>query len=195
MHIHAIPANEYRRERWKNGLGWTREIVRSPVGAADWDWRLSIAEIERDCDFSTFDGVDRILVLLGSEGMRLEFADGERVELHPPYGHVAFAGERALHCRLLGGPTRGFNLMWRRGRIEAGLMRRPLVGPMVFFAEAGMSWAVHVLAGRAHFQDRPEAAALEAGDTAVLSAPAAGEPARVILSGGGELLVIRLRRW
>ena len=23
-----IPANEYRRERWKNGLGWTREILR-----------------------------------------------------------------------------------------------------------------------------------------------------------------------
>ena len=41
-----IPANEYRRERWKNGLGWTREIVRMPDSDA-WDWRLSIAEIER----------------------------------------------------------------------------------------------------------------------------------------------------
>ena len=25
----VIPANEYRRERWRNQLGWTREICRS----------------------------------------------------------------------------------------------------------------------------------------------------------------------
>lgn len=192
MRIHLIPANEYRRERWKNGLGWTREIVRHPVAAEDWDWRLSIAEIDRDCDFSAFEGVDRILVLLSGEGMALEFADGERVELAPPYGQVAFAGERALHCRLAAGPTRDFNLMWRRDRIDADLRRRPLVGPMVFFAEPGTCWAVHLLAGRADFQDRPDTPPMEVGDTAVLH-PTRDGRGRVVLAGGGELLVIRLR--
>lgn len=43
----VIAANEYRRERWKNGTGWTREILRMP-DQTDWNWRLSIAEIERD---------------------------------------------------------------------------------------------------------------------------------------------------
>ena len=33
MKIRLLPANEYRRERWKNGLGWTREIVRYPSDA------------------------------------------------------------------------------------------------------------------------------------------------------------------
>ena len=44
---YVIAANEYRRVRWKNGLGWTREILRQP-DHEDWDWRLSIAEIEQD---------------------------------------------------------------------------------------------------------------------------------------------------
>ncbi|HEY5781340.1 MAG TPA: HutD family protein, partial [Lysobacter sp.] len=34
----VIPANEYRRERWRNLLGWTREIARWPE-EGDWVWR------------------------------------------------------------------------------------------------------------------------------------------------------------
>ena len=30
----VIPANEYRRERWRNQLGWTREICRNGDGDA-----------------------------------------------------------------------------------------------------------------------------------------------------------------
>ena len=49
----VIPANEYRRERWRNGLGWTREIhAAMPATGGTWDWRLSIAEIEQDAPFS-----------------------------------------------------------------------------------------------------------------------------------------------
>src|SRR4029078_5682038 len=33
-----IPATEYRRERWGNGLGWTREVARHPVDGV-FDWR------------------------------------------------------------------------------------------------------------------------------------------------------------
>ncbi|MGO4777270.1 HutD family protein, partial [Lysobacter sp. 2RAB21] len=64
----SIPANEYRRERWRNQFGWTREIVRMrrqpggadrPAEGEDWDWRLSIAEIERDAPFSAVPGIVR----------------------------------------------------------------------------------------------------------------------------------------
>src|SRR5690606_23181136 len=72
----VIAANEYRRERWRNGLGWTREIhAHRSDPAGDWTWRLSIAEIERDGPFSAFPGVDRALVLLRGNGMRLRFGD------------------------------------------------------------------------------------------------------------------------
>ncbi|CAD7383773.1 HutD/Ves family protein [Xanthomonas arboricola] len=70
----VIPATEYRRERWRNQLGWTREILR--LGDADaWSLRLSIAEIEQDAAFSAFPGIDRELVLLHGNGMRLQFGD------------------------------------------------------------------------------------------------------------------------
>ena len=69
----VIPANEYRRTRWKNGQGWTREILRMP-DSDDWTWRLSIAEIEQDAAFSSFPGIDRELILLQGNGLRLAFA-------------------------------------------------------------------------------------------------------------------------
>ena len=186
-----IPGNEYRRERWKNGLGWTREILRFPEAAEDWDWRLSIAEVDKDGPFSAFPGVDRELVLLAGEGMRLCFDDGERVELRPPHDRIRFAGERALRAELISGPTQDFNLMWKRDRVEASLLHRPLVGPMLFFAEEGVHWAIHVLSGRAHFKDARPAQMLEQGDTAILDAAGQG---RMLVDGGGELLLVRIRR-
>lgn len=188
-HSWIIPANEYRRERWRNQLGWTREIYRAPE-EGEWSWRLSIAEIERDSVFSSFPGIDRELVLLSGNGMRLCFEDGEAHELHPPHGKLRFAGERAVTGELIDGPTHDFNLMWRRDQVQAELWHRPLVGPMVIFAEAGTTWAVHLLAGHARFADDSGLPALEAGDTAILQA--GGERLRHVIEGGGELLLVRV---
>ncbi|HVI57370.1 MAG TPA: HutD family protein [Luteimonas sp.] len=186
----VIHANEYRRERWRNDLGWTREIhaARRP-GREDWDWRLSIAEIEQDAPFSAFPGVDRELVLLRGNGLRLRFDDGEACVLEPPHGRLRFAGERAVTGELVDGPTHDFNLMWRRGAIAAELLHRPLVGPMVFFAAPGTTWALHLLAGQARFDATSGLPLLQAGDTALLAAP---EHTRFLLDGGGELLAMRL---
>ena len=193
----AIPANEYRRERWRNQLGWTREILRldaaaRPVDGDDWDWRLSIAEIERDAAFSAFPGIDRELVLLSGNGLRLRFDDGELHELLPPHDKLRFAGERAVHGELIDGTTHDFNLMWRRARVQAQLWHRPLVGPMVIFAEPGQTWAVYLIAGQARFADDTGLPPLAAGDTAVLAA--GGQRLRAVLEGGGEVLLVRVAR-
>src|SRR5690606_28066287 len=123
-----LPAAAYRRERWRNGAGWTRQIHAEPSADAthEWDWRLSIAEIESDAPFSGCPGVDRELVLLEGEGLRLRFDDGEQHTLLPPHDRLRFAGERALVGELVDGPTRDFNLMWRRDAIDAQLWHRPL---------------------------------------------------------------------
>ena len=192
MDITLIPSNEYRRERWKNGLGWTREILRWPEDAEHWDWRLSIAEVDKDSAFSAFAGVERELVLLSGEGMRLQFDDGETIDLLPPHDRHRFSGERALRAELISGPTQDFNLMWRRGRVEATLLHRPLVGPMVFFAEAGVRWAAYVLSGRALFKDQMLPMVLEQGDTALIEPRPGRSGHRVILEGGGELLLVRI---
>jgi uncharacterized protein len=194
--LRQLLAHEYRRERWRNGLGWTREIHREPARGAhdgddDWLWRLSIAEVERDAAFSAFPGVDRELVLLQGNGLRLRFDDGETVELEPPHGRFRFPGERALRGEPVDGITHDFNLMWRRDRIEADLWHRPLVGSMVLFVEPGECWAVHLLAGRVQAGDSDLSVEAHIGDTLLLRAD--NTRARIAIDGGGEILVMRLR--
>jgi environmental stress-induced protein Ves len=188
---HVLPAHLYRRERWKNQRGWTREIARSP-SPGDWNWRLSIAEIEEDAPFSRFDGVERELVLMSGNGVRLRFDDGEAHELRPPHGRLRFAGERTVSGELIDGPTQDFNLMWRRDAIDAQLWHRPLVGPMVIFVEPGSVWAVHLVAGQARFADASGLPELASADTALLVARGDARE-RYVLDGGGEVLLARLR--
>jgi environmental stress-induced protein Ves len=194
MSLRLIPANEYRRERWRNGLGWTREITRSPADSTDdWTWRLSIAEIETDCPFSTFPGCDRELMLLAGNGIRLDFDDGSSQSIEPPHGRVAFAGERGVQCHLLDGPTTDFNVIVRRDRCAMQVYHRPLVGSMVFFAETGVTWAIHLIAGRASIKRGQEAITLGVGDTAFIDAGAGEAHERSILDGGGDAILVRLQ--
>jgi hypothetical protein len=189
----VIPANDYRRERWRNGAGWTREIhAASPANgsSAAWDWRLSIAEIERDAPFSTFPGVDRELVLLSGEGLRLRFDDGETRQIDPPYGRLRFAGERAVTGGPVDGRSEDFNLMWRRDAVATHLWHRPLVGPMMVFVDPGSAWVVHLLAGDARFAADTNLPPLAMGDTALLMAGDART--RYALEGAGEALLIRI---
>lgn len=186
----VIPANEYRRERWRNQLGWTREICRHPEASESWDWRLSIAEIEHDSAFSVFPGIDRALVLLSGLGLRLRFDDGDVRELLAPYEFARFAGERSVVGELVQGPTHDFNLMWRRDQLSASLWRRPLVGSMVVFVEPADSWALHLLSGHLQFDSQAGLPAMHSGDTAILTA--GGVRRRYGFDGGGELLLVRL---
>ncbi|MFT4255491.1 MAG: HutD family protein [Pseudoxanthomonas sp.] len=196
---HVIPASEYRRVRWKNGLGWTREIARgnaqpgaNPASSENWDWRLSIAEIEQDSAFSSFPGIDRELALLQGHGLRLRFDEGEVRELSLPGQRCRFAGERGVTGELIDGPTLDFNLMWRRGVLAAELLHRPLVGTMVFFTEPGTQWALYLLAGQASFDGDSGLPPLAAGDTTILASGQGRK--RHALEGGGELLVMKLAR-
>jgi uncharacterized protein len=190
MHLHLIPANEYQRTRWKNGLGWTREITRYPNGAENWSWRLSIAEVDKDGPFSTFENIDREIVLLSGEGMRLNFADGESISLNPPHDKHRFSGELAISAELINGPTQDFNAMWRRDIYDAQVLHRPLVGPMVFFSEKNVTWAIYMLSGIAQFKDQPQLMRIQQGDSALLLPNETG--GRVILDGGGEVLLVKL---
>jgi environmental stress-induced protein Ves len=155
----------------------------------DWQVRLSIAEIEQDAAFSAFPGIERELVLLRGEGLRLRFDDGALHTLMPPHDRLRFAGEAQVTGELVDGMTHDFNLMWRRDAVQAELLHRPLVGSMFFFTEPEAAWAIHLLAGQAEFDGEPLLAPLAAGDTAWL---AAGERRRFALHGGGELLAIRV---
>jgi hypothetical protein len=102
---------------WKNGAGRTIEIAVHPAGATldAFDWRVSIAEVERDGPFSRFPGVDRTIVLLAGAGMRLR-SSAKVVELATRFMPEEVSGDDAIECILAAGPCRDFNAMFRRGR-------------------------------------------------------------------------------
>nr|WP_315431454.1 HutD family protein [uncultured Albidiferax sp.] len=105
---------------WKNGGGTTREIVCQPAGAGmdSFDWRVSIASIAQAGPFSAFPGVNRVIMLLDGDGVRLH-APGVDHTLDTPGQPFAFAGDLALDCDLLGGASTDFNVMARRSRLRA----------------------------------------------------------------------------
>jgi environmental stress-induced protein Ves len=126
MTTHRVLApNDYRRMPWKNGGGHTTQIASHPAdaGLPSFVWRVSVADVSQDGPFSPFAGIDRTLVLLTGAGMKLE-GDSEPMELRAPYEPISFSGDEALHCSLVGGPVRDFNLMVRRGAATGNVVVR-----------------------------------------------------------------------
>jgi len=115
---------------WKNGAGLTREIARSDAldhrigasgnsgtsGDSEFDWRISLAEVERDAPFSAFPGVDRCIVLLRGAGMRLHARDGSfDHRLTETLSPFRFSGDVTLDAELIDGHSSDFNVMTKRG--------------------------------------------------------------------------------
>lgn len=147
MTLQILRFAEHRRMPWQNGGGTTYEVACAPVGAdlAEFDWRISLADVATDGPFSTFPGIDRIIVLINGPWMALT-VDGTRHVLdsqHP----FAFGGDAMTECTVLS-PTRDLNVMTRRGRAEAtvevlehhpggGVLRVPSGDPLVIVSLAG----------------------------------------------------------
>ena len=191
--VKLLRAADYRRMRWKNGGGWTTELAASPASgdSADFDWRISIAEIESDRAFSLFPGYDRHIALLDGPGMELQFDSAETERLDRRLRFVRFAGEWQTYGRLLGGTVRDFNVIARRDVVRAEVLHRPLVGPMVFLPETATTWFIYLIGGQAVLKD-VAGMQLEAGESLLLE-PDDATRTRV-LSGGGEVVLIKLTR-
>ena len=140
--IQLLPAKDRKASPWKNGGGRTFEIAAHPPGAdfETFDWRISLAEIEKDGPFSRFDGVDRILSLV--EG-RMTLEIGDPAQSHPletASSPVIFAGESPVFARLQTPLTLDINLMTRRGRCRATLERLRLDQRLAIDAGAGLGF-------------------------------------------------------
>ena len=194
MRARVLHAADYRRMRWKNGGGWTTELASAAAsdGVSDFDWRISIAEIDSDGAFSTFPDCDRSIALLDGIGMELTFDEAPPERLDQRLRFVHFAGEWKTHGRLLAGPVRDFNLIVRRDAITAEILHRPLVGPMVFLATPQTTWFVYVINGNARIKNDAEESTIETGESLLLEPDE--NPRNLVLNGGGELVLIKLVR-
>ena len=113
-----LEAADYRRMRWKNAGGWTTEIAVSPpdsgLNGQPFDWRVSLAEVTSDGEFSAFPGYDRTILLAAGAGMDLSFDTAPPQRIANPYMPFSFKGEWRSRCQLLNGPVQDFNVMSAR---------------------------------------------------------------------------------
>jgi environmental stress-induced protein Ves len=167
--VRILRSVDYVARPWKNGGGTTRDIAVSPAGASldTFDWRLSLAQVDRDGPFSRFENVDRTLVLL-SGAMTLHERERERdrrIDLvrNEPF---AFAGERAIEATVGGGATVDFNVMTRRGRANH-IARRESFGKQSNIATRADRTIVLFALERGLIVDGEQ---LDAHDTAIVNA-------------------------
>ncbi len=120
--VRLLTPADYRTMPWKNGSGRTTEIAAYPSGAGldNFLWRVSLADVECDGPFSSFPGIERTIVLLEGAGMRLH-GGARATELTTPFEPHTFSGDAAVDCRLVAGPVRDFNAMFRRGRARGSV--------------------------------------------------------------------------
>jgi environmental stress-induced protein Ves len=112
---------DVRSVPWRNGGGSTRVLATDSSGrqGGQFAWRISLAEIAGDGDFSAYPGVDRQLLACGPARWEL-IVDG-RVHRLSPFDLVRFHGEAPAAARLDNGPATALNVMTLRGQADAKL--------------------------------------------------------------------------
>lgn len=128
----VIRHKSYRAMRWRNGRGWTLEIAREPESGAEFAWRLSLATVAEDCDFSIYPGYRRALVLVAGNNLRLRFRGHGSGSLGPSRRGTRFEGDWKTHCRVSEGGCTDLSLIVRSDSAarSACILRVPQVLPV-----------------------------------------------------------------
>ena len=190
--IQVLRSEQHRRMPWRNGGGVTYEVASSPAGTelADFDWRISIAEVEAGGPFSAFPDIDRTIILIEGEWMALT-VDGRRHRfgIREPF---SFDGGSETLCEVPS-RSRDLNVMTRRGRatasvavVEADSSDRGAVTGAVAGAETVFVCLTPSVVLAAADGTEVELNALDAALTT--------DAGRLTVRGDGAIVVIQLRR-
>lgn len=172
---------------WRNGAGTTSEIFVSPPGErAPFDWRLSVATVDRDVEFSRFAGVDRSLMALSEPGLDL-LDNGAPVHLNDGDTY-SFPGENVMSSVNVTRPTLDLNLMTRRGRFHGVLESHSMRDGSLVTVAGGEITIVMVTRGRLR-QDSNELDVLDA----IRLDPCSDTTRSLTFTGDGRVVVARIR--
>ena len=117
--ISIISPEQYQSMPWRNGLGTTIELLKKDLADGEgFAWRLSMADVTSDGEFSNFGGYDRCLVLLEGGGITLD-CNGRQHRLEQPLQAARFRGEDQTRASLHSGPIKDFNIMTHRQHCAA----------------------------------------------------------------------------
>ncbi|NUF38649.1 HutD/Ves family protein [Acinetobacter lactucae] len=134
--IELIRADQYTKMLWKNGAGFTLEIARSQ-GEADFDWRISMADVTTSGPFSLFPHKQRIISVLDGQGMVLHVDDLPAKTLNQ--GDIfAFHGESQVQSELVNGAIRDLNLIYDPAKFHARFQRVDGTEAQTFLSSADL---------------------------------------------------------
>lgn len=167
----------YRAMPWRNGRGSTLEIAREPDAGDDFTWRLSLADIDRDSDFSAYPGYRRALALVAGNSLHLKFAGHGCCRLDPRKRGTRFEGEWKTRCAVPEGPCTDLSLIVRRGPAArpSSVVRAPRVlrlkSTVRVILDRGLYGALFVLEGSIAATDsiRSRPRTVRARDTLLLN--------------------------
>lgn len=148
MRVTNLGAADYRRMPWKNGGGSTLELIQEALPDGGFNWRLSIADVATAGPFSTFEGIDRQIMLVSGNGMVLSFGqDAPPAVIAKPLKPHAFKGEWVTDCRLIDGVIQDFNVMVRRAWGAAAVNGLDLVKDQRLTLAVAPLTIIHLLSG------------------------------------------------
>lgn len=177
MPSRTLERESYRPMPWRNGRGSTLEIAREPTAGEEFAWRLSLADIERNSEFSAYPGYSRALVLVAGNNLRLRFRGHGHYSLNPAKRGTRFEGDWQTHCAVPKGPCTDLSLIVRKGPAgrKVSVVREPTVLRLestrrVVISE-GLCGALFVLEGSLAVaeSDRARARTLRKHQTLLLS--------------------------
>ncbi len=120
--IKIISPELFKKIPWKNGKGQTTELAINNGGTLEnFDWRLSMASVVEDGEFSDFTGYLRNLVLISGNGIDLQHDQSGTDRLDRPLTFATFNGGCKTVGILKSGPVTDFNLISRTDKYQVTL--------------------------------------------------------------------------
>lgn len=188
MSIERITPAQWQTQRWQNGGGITHQLCRQD-DQHGMLWRLSIAEVATDGPFSRFDNIDRIIMLLEGNGFYLQGVVDSPKVLDTPLTPFAFAGEAPIHCALINGAVRDFNLMTRRAAVTPQLQVLS-IGSEVQTVALSAQTLIYVASGNVEIALEQQTVTLAAQHTLSLANKSGG--VQISSSAGAKVVFIGL---
>lgn len=119
VNMRIIPPSEFKTLAWKNGLGETIELAINEGGTlVEFDWRISMASVIEDGEFSNFSGYTRNLVLIEGNGINLQHNDNKIDKLSHILDRTTFDGDNKTIGNLHAGDITNFNVITRAKTIK-----------------------------------------------------------------------------
>jgi len=112
MKFQTISPESFKTIPWKNGKGKTIEVAINEGGTLDnFDWRLSMADVVEDGEFSNFSGYLRNLVLIKGNAIILHHNNQDSNELKSYLDFATFDGGNQTSGQLPNGAITDFNII------------------------------------------------------------------------------------